>query len=86
MKQNFNFILYGAALVVILIPVLMNEAFHRPIGQPGESIMLSAGLLLLLIGKILLMGRKRRETGESIFLDVVISLCLIAMIVWMFLR
>ena len=86
MKRNLNFILYGIALIIILIPIAMTEALKSPMGQPAETIMLSIGLVLLIIGKGFSIRHKRMETGESIFLDVVIIVCLIAMIGWMFLK
>ncbi|MCQ4635870.1 hypothetical protein NE619_03945 [Anaerovorax odorimutans] len=86
MKNNLNFILYGIALVIILIPIAMTEALHRPMGQPGETWVLSAGLVLLILGKLFSIKKKRQVTGESIFLDLVIVVCLVAMIIWMFLK
>lgn len=86
MKRNLNFILYGIALVIILIPIAMTEALKSPMGQPGETFMLTAGLVLLIIGKGFSIRHKRAETGESIFLDIIIMVCLAAMIIWMFLK
>lgn len=86
MKKNLNFVLYIIAFLIIMIPVIMTEAAGRPMGQPWESITLSAGLVLLLAGKILTIRKKRTQTGESIFQDLVISVCLIVMIGWLFLR
>lgn len=86
MKKNINFVLYAIALIIILIPVVMTEAIGRPIGQPWESITLSLGLLILLAGKIITIRRKRTQTGESVFQDLIISICLVVMIGWLFLR
>lgn len=86
MKKNINFVLYAIALIIILIPVVMTEAAGHPIGQPWESITLSLGLLVLLAGKIITIRRKRTQTGESVFQDLVISICLVVMIGWLFLR
>ncbi|MCI8647957.1 MAG: hypothetical protein HFE76_14470 [Firmicutes bacterium] len=86
MKKNINFVLYAIALIIILIPVVMTEVIGRPIGQPWESITLSLGLLILLAGKIITIRRKRTQTGESVFQDLIISICLVVMIGWLFLR
>lgn len=86
MRKNLNFILYGIALVIILIPIAMNEALHKPMGQPAETWVLSGGLAVLIVGKLFSIKKKRQETGESIFLDVVIVACLAAMIIWMFMK
>lgn len=86
MKKNLNFVLYILALIIILIPIVMTEAIGKPMGQPWESIILSAGLIVLLAGKIITIRKKRTQTGESIFQDLVISICLVVMIGWLFLR
>lgn len=86
MKRNVNFILYVIALIVILIPMALRQSLGHPMNHLLETIMLSAGLVLLLIGKIFVIKQKRRETGESIFLDIVICACLICMVIWMFIR
>lgn len=86
MKRNINFILYIFALIVILIPMALRQSLGHPVDHLVESMMLSVGLVLLLIGKIFVIKQKRRETGESIFLDIVICACLICMVVWMFIR
>lgn len=86
MKRNANFILYIIALVVILIPVVLQQSLGHPLNHFAETIMLSVGLVLLLLGKVLVIKRKHEETGESIFLDVVICACLICMVIWMFIR
>lgn len=86
MKKNVNFILYFIALILILIPIVMTEGLKRPLGQPWESILLSLGLLALLIGKIIVIIRKKTQTGEPIFQDLVISGCLIVIMGWLFLR
>lgn len=86
MKRNVNFILYVIALIVILIPMALRQSLGHPMNHLLETIMLSAGLVLLLIGKIFVIKQKRSETGESIFLDIVICACLICMVIWMFIR
>ncbi|MCC2865278.1 hypothetical protein [Hominibacterium faecale] len=86
MRKNLNFILYGIAMAIILIPIAMTEALHKPMGQPAETWLLSGGLVLLIAGKLFSIKKKRQQTGESIFLDVVIVLCLAAMIIWMFIK
>lgn len=86
MKKNVNFILYFIALILILIPIVMTEGLKHPLGQPWESILLSLGLLVLLIGKIIVIIRKKTQTGEPIFQDLVISGCLIVIMGWLFLR
>lgn len=86
MKKNLNFILYFTALILILIPIIMTEGVGRPLGQPWESTLLALGLLVLLIGKIIVIIRKKRQTGEPIFQDLIISGCLIVMMGWLFLR
>lgn len=86
MKKNINFLLYAIALIIILVPMVMTQVVNQPLGQPWESIFLSFGLIVLLIGKIITIRRKHRETGERIFQDVVICICLVVMIGWLFLR
>ncbi len=86
MKQYINYILYGIALVMILVPIGKNEIMHSPMAPMGQTIFFSIGLLFLFIGKVIRIRQKRSETGESIFLDIVISVCLIAIIIWMFIR
>lgn len=86
MKRNLNFILYIMALIVILIPMALRQSLGHPMNHLMESILLSVGLVLLLIGKIFVIKQKRRETGESIFLDLVICGCLSCMVIWMFIR
>lgn len=86
MKRNLNFILYGIALIIILIPIAMEQAMRNPMGQPMETIVLSIGLVILILGKLVSIKKKREETGESLFLDVVIIVCLLAMIIWMFMK
>ncbi len=86
MNRNANFILYAIALVVILIPMIVEQSMGHSMNPLVETIMLCAGLVLLLIGKLFVIKRKRTETGESIFLDVVICACLICMVIWMVMR
>lgn len=86
MKHYINYILYGIALVMILIPIGKNEIMHSLMAPIGQTIFFSIGLLFLLAGKIIRIRQKRSETGEPIFQDIVISICLIAIIIWMFIR
>ena len=86
MKQYINYILYGIALVMILVTIGKNEIMHSPMAPMGQTIFFSIGLLFLFIVKVIRIRQKRSETGESIFLDIVISVCLIAIIIWMFIR
>ncbi len=83
MKRNANFILYAVALAVILIPMIAEQCMGRSMNQLAETMTLCAGLVLLLIGKAFVIKRKHAETGESIFLDVVICVCLVCMVIWM---
>ena len=87
MKQNINYILYGIALVVILIPIVLDQT-GRAVGQPAETILLSCGILFLVLGKICSIIKKRAQSvsGTSIFQDVVIIACLLAMMVWMIIK
>ena len=86
MKKHLNYILYGIALLIILIPIAMTEVVKSPMSQPQQTIVLSVGLLVLILGKLFSIKKKRSETGESIVLDALILVCLVAMIVWMFLK
>ncbi|MCB6993751.1 hypothetical protein LI177_09690 [bacterium 210820-DFI.6.37] len=88
MKQNLNYILYGVALIIILIPIALEQT-GKAVGQPAETILLSCGVLLLVLGKICSIIKKKRAEdvpGTSVFQDVIIIACLLAMLIWMIIK
>lgn len=82
MKKNMNYILYGIALIVILIPIAIQESTGKSLSQFWEGGMLIAGIFCLIAAKISVIRKKRTETGESFFMDIAILLVLIVMAVW----
>ena len=87
MKQHLNYFLYAIALIVILIPIVL-EQLGNPAGQPAGTILLSCGILLLVLGKLCSIKNKRAQgvPGSSVFQDIIIIACLLAMMVWMIVR
>lgn len=87
MKKNLSFILYLIALVIILIPVIMTEVLHNPMGQLNQTITMAIGAGILIAGKLLTIRKKYiAGAGSSIFQDGLIVVCLAAMVVWMFMK
>ena len=88
MKQRLNFIFYGIALVLVLIPIGMEQSVGRPMQQPWETRMLSVGIVFLILGKLFTIRQKGRAGGAagSIFTDLIIVAALCAMIIWMFVK
>lgn len=82
MKKNMNYILYGIALIVILIPIAIQQSTGKQLPQLWEGGMLTAGIFFLIAGKIFVIRKKRTETKESFFMDIAILLVLIVMAVW----
>lgn len=81
--KHLNYYLYGAALILVMIPVIMAEAVHKNMSIMGQTIFFVLGALLLIMGKIITVQQKRKNNGQSFFLDIVIIGCLVVMIVWM---
>lgn len=86
MKQNLNYLLYGIALILILIPIALEQMGKS--ASAGQEILLPAGLFLLIAGKVVSLKKKRTQgiSGSSIFQDLLIIACLLAMMVWMFIK
>lgn len=87
MKQRLNYIFYAIALVLVLIPIGTEQA-GNPIAPFAESLMLSAGILFLILGKLFTINQRRKECGQggSLFIDAIIVICLCVMLVWIFIK
>lgn len=88
MKQKLNFIFYGIALILVLIPIGIEQSVGTPMEQPWRTLMLSVGILFLVLGKLFTIRQKRRIGGAagSIFTDLIIVVALCAMILWMVIK
>ena len=88
MKQRLNFIFYGIALVLVLIPIGMEQSVGRPMQQPWETLMLSVGIVFLILGKLFTIRQKGRAGGAdgSNLTDLIIVAALCAKIIWMFVK
>ncbi len=65
MKQRLNFIFYGIALVLVLIPIGMEQSVGRPMQQPWETLMLSVGIVFLILGKLFTIRQKGGAGGAA---------------------
>lgn len=88
MKQKLNFIFYGIALVLVLIPIGIEQSAGTSMQQPEKTLMLSFGILCLAAGKALTIRNKSRsgQAAGSIFTDLIIMAALFAMVIWMVLK
>lgn len=87
MKQRLNYFFYAIALILVLIPIGAEQAGNS-IAPFAESLMLSAGIFLLILGKLFTINQKRKEGGQSgsLFIDAIIVICLCVMLVWLFIK
>ena len=63
MKQRLNFIFYGIALVLVLIPIGMEQSVGRPMQQPWETLMLSVGIVFLILGKLFTIRQRAEQAA-----------------------
>lgn len=87
MKQRLNYFFYAIALILVLIPIGTEQAGNS-IAPFAESLMLSAGIFLLILGKLFTINQKRKEGSQSgsLFIDAIIVICLCVMLVWLFIK
>lgn len=76
MKAKINYILYVLALIIVIVPIILEQT-GNPLTEGMETILLVIGLLLLTVGKVSSAVRRRRAGEGGIFHDVIIIACLI---------
>ncbi len=76
MKQKFQYIIYIIALVIILIPIFL-EQIGNPMSALIQTITLIVGLAVLFLGKLHVMNQKKRAgvrpaTSDTLMLAVIL--------------
>ncbi|MEG0829135.1 MAG: hypothetical protein RSD88_00740 [Anaerovoracaceae bacterium] len=84
--KKLNYYFYGLALILVLIPIGMEQMHYAGLTPMLKTFLLCSGLASLVVGKTLLLLEKRKQEGVSYFLDIVIIVCLIVMIGWIILK
>lgn len=76
MKAKFNYILYFLALIIVIVPMALEQS-GNPLSEGTETFVLVLGLLLLTVGKVSSAVRRRRAGEGGIFHDAIIIICLV---------
>lgn len=71
MKQKFQYIIYIIALVIILIPIVL-EQIGNPMSALVQTITLIVGLAVLFFGKLRVINQKKRAGVRAASHDTLI--------------